>query len=101
MVTTDIHLEFQDEREQIDFEVAFKGWVKEWQLQQQIYRRLVASTAQPDEIKTPEAGATAPAPHRIGFERPEGLITIGGASMEVGGVTVEVEGLYVNLIPFF
>lgn len=103
MLTTDIHIEFPDERSRKDFEACFKGWVTEWQTQQAILRRLISSTAQPGEIiEGATAGLVPGEPHHIGVRSGEaGLLTIEDLTITVGDTTIDVGDLYLNIIPFF
>jgi len=98
---TDIHMVFPDERSRKDFEASFKGWVTEWQNQQFILRRLIGSTVERDEIETPSAGLTPPTPHKIGFDGTSaGLLTIGDLVVTLpDGTTIDIGGLYLNIIP--
>lgn len=103
MFTTDIHIEFPDERSRKDFENCFKGWVTEWQTQQAILRRLVSSTATPEELeKGSSAGLLPPEPHHIGIRPGEaGLLTIEDLTFTIGDTTIDIGGLYLNIIPGF
>lgn len=103
MYTTDIHMEFPDERSRKDFENCFKGWVTEWQTQQFILRRLIDSTVERDEVEDSSAGLIPPQAHHIGVGPPDataGLIGINDLSITLSdGTTVDIGGLYLNIIP--
>lgn len=104
MLTTDIHLEFPDERSRKDFEICFKGWLNEWQTQRAILRRLTTSTVAADEIKDPtSSGLVAGEPHHLGVDpgAPAGLVTIDDLVITIGDTTIDIGGLYLNIIPFF
>lgn len=99
---TDIHMSFPDERSRKDFEACFKGWVTEWQNQQFILRRLIDSTVERDEIDETAAGLAPPTPHKIGFDAgtSAGLIGTGDIIITLpDGTSVDIGGLYLNIIP--
>jgi hypothetical protein len=100
---------FPDEQTRQTFEVEFKGWMKEWQQQQAIYRMLAVTQGEPVQVTTgtgTTAGLTgaapgAPAPHH--FDGTDsGLLTIGATTITLSnGTTIETEGIYLDICPWF
>ncbi len=103
MPTTEIHLTFPDERARSDFETAFKGWMVQWQTQQLILRRLILSTASPDDINDAEPAGLAESEHHvIGVNTGEdGLFGTGEIDIVIDGQSVHIGGMYINLIGGF
>jgi len=100
---------FPDEQTRDTFEVEFKGWMKEWQQQQAIYRMLAAT--QPAELTTgagttsaPPAGTpSAPEAHHFDGTEPEPhLLTIGASTITLSnGTTISTSGIYLDICPWF
>jgi hypothetical protein len=100
---------FPDEQTRDTFEVEFKGWMKEWQQQQAVYRMLAAT--QPAEVTagtgTTSAPATDPpatpeAHHYDGTEPEAHLLTIGASTITLAnGTTISTSGIYLDICPFF
>lgn len=100
---------FPDEQTRETFEVEFKGWMKEWQQQQAIYRMLASKQGDPVEVTTgtgTTSGLTAgtpvtPAPHH--FDGTDaGLLTIGATTITLSdGTEISTEGIYLDICPWF
>lgn len=100
---------FPDEQTRQDFEVEFKGWMKQYQRQLAIYRMLAVTRGEPVQVTDGTgttagltAGATAtPEPHH--FDGTDsGLLTIGATTITLSdGTTISTEGVYLDLCPWF
>ena len=98
MATTDIHLEFPDDGARDDFEIAFRGWLKQYQ-QQAGLARAVAGGAKKKADSGSTGGLTGDSGgHSYGKKgggSDAGLISLGSGS----GYGVEVTDFYLNIIP--
>src|SRR5215470_11795892 len=100
---------FPDEQTRQDFEVEFKGWMKQYQRQLAIYRMLAVTRGEPVQVTDGTgttaaltAGATATTePHH--FDGTDsGLLTIGATTITLSdGTTISTEGVYLDLCPWF
>lgn len=100
---------FPDEQTRQNFEVEFKGWMKEWQRQQTLYRMLAVTQGEPVQVTdgtgttaglTPGTAAT-PEPHHFDGTV-SGLFTIGATTIILSdGTTISTEGIYCDICPWF
>jgi len=106
-ITSTFEFRFDDERERVDFEAAFKGWLKDYQQRQAIFRMLAKTYGEP----VPETGTGTTAgltgsssthpPHHYDSTA-SGLLTIGETTIVLSdGTTISTEGIYVDICPWF
>jgi len=102
--TTNIALDFPDDKTQQDFEIAFRGWLKQYQQQAGVSRALTGGAQQgsPQGSTGGLTGGTAGG-HSYGKGASgggeAGLLSIGGASGQVGPYGGSVKDFYLNFIP--
>lgn len=109
MPTTNINLDFPDDRTQNDFEIAFRGWLKQYQQQAGLARAVAGGgSAQPSSSASGSTGGLtggASGSHSYGGGAggaqqgsTGGLLSIGGASGQVGPYGGSVKDFYLNFI---
>jgi hypothetical protein len=101
MASTDIKLTFPDDRTQEDFEVAFRGWLKQYQQQAGLARAVGGAKGGSSGSSGTTGGLTSGGGgHSYGSGGGQqgstgGLLSLGGGKGPYG---IEVEDFYLNFI---